>query len=251
MRQTETHPDLDRWIAYRAGDLVDDEQSVLQDHLAACSDCTRLILDLESFAGSTSADRQQAGAGFSEIEKAAVWRMLRPQVAANEDQRPTRQRWQMPATLAASLLLAAFGLGLWLQQQELTGLRQQIAELSKPQANLPIYDLVPDVTVRGESAPGGTPELNSLTLPRGVASYALILNRTEIGEPGKYRAEILAEGEPVLTIEDLESDELGIFTLRLPPVDALAEGDYVLRLYGLEDGREAALEDYPLRLIHR
>jgi hypothetical protein len=201
------HPDLDRWIAYHAGETGDDEVTDLQDHLASCRDCTALVLDLEAFADPRAADRRAA---VSDFAQATAWRALRPRL-------PSARGWYLPAALAASFLVAAAGLSGWLQQQrELDGLRREIADLSQPQANVPVYDLYLGSTLRDE-----------------------------------LRARILdAGGETLATVDGLELDELGVATLGLSH-RTLASGDYVVRVEARRGGGWTAIGDYPLRLRFR
>ncbi len=246
MRDTEahdigSHPDLDRWLAYRGGDLGRDDEETLRDHLVDCRSCSALVLDLEAFADRSAGSPAVASpegarpAAVSDFEQAAVWRSLRPRL------RP--RRWYVPASLAAAFLAAIVGGGLW-QQRELTGLRHELAELSRPQANAPIYDLYPRAALRGEASAGPT-----LEVPAAAPTFTVILNGAEPAEPGVCRAAILdRERRPALEVEGLVQDELGVFTFALPR-DALAAGDYVVRLWGPGDGGELIAE-YPLRVVH-
>ncbi len=240
-----SHPELGRWIAYRAGGLAPADEETLQDHLVDCRSCTALVLDLESFADPAGSGLPGAPPPVSDFEQAAVWRTLRPQLGRR---RPARRRWTVPATVAASLLAALLGGGLWLQQRELSGLRAHVAALSRPQANAPIYDLFPRAVVRGEagSGPGAT-----LEIPAAALAFTLILNRVESGELGTCRAEIVDPPNRRLAIVDgLEMDAAGVFTFSLPR-GTLAAGDYVVRLWGAEGEAETPVEEYPLRIVYR
>ena len=265
MRESEmhddgAHPDLDRWIAYRAGDLSPEDEETLQNHLVECRNCTTLVLDLEAFADSTTADaaaewrtaewrtadartadaRTADAPAVSKFEKAAVWSLLRPHLR--------RRRWHVPAALAASFLAAVLGGGLWLQQREVSGLRQRIAELSTPEANAPVYDLFPRAALRGEAGRETT-----LAVPAGARTLLLILSGVDAGADtvdGLWRAEILdAGGRPVADVEGLVMDEMGVFTFALPRA-ALAAGDHVVRLWGPGAG-ETPVAEYPLRIVYR
>jgi hypothetical protein len=231
------HPDLDRWIAYRAGDTGDEDVAELQDHLAGCRDCTALVLDLAAFADPAAADR---GAAVSELERAAAWRALRPRLAPG-------RRWYVPAALAASLMAAAVGLSGWLQEQrQADGLRRELADLTRPQANVPVHDLFRDATLRSSE-----PD-SALEIPAEARSVTLILNElTEVGAGDELRARILdGSSQVVATVDGLELDELGVATLGLAR-DSLPSGDYVVRVEVRDDGDWRALGDYPLRLRYR
>ncbi len=229
-----THPDLDRWFAYHAGELASDDEAELQGHLVDCRDCTSLVLDLDAF--SAPAD---APATVSDIEKAAAWRALRPRLAT--------RRWTVPATLAASFMIAALGLGLWTATRETRELRQMVAELSRPQANAPVHDLFPDAVQRGGTSAGPV-----LEVPAGTDSFTLILNLVEVPEYATYRVQIVdSQGQPALAIANLEMDPLGLFTLGLSR-RSLPAGNYHIQLFG-GDGDDAPpvpLESYPLEITY-
>lgn len=231
-----SHPDLDRWLAYHSGATSDDSVD-LQDHLASCRDCTALVLDLEAFADPAAA----AGSlpAVSDFDKATAWRALRPRLA------PAR-KWVVPATLAASFLAAAIGLSGWLQQhREVDGLRRQIADLTRPQANVPIHDLYPGATLRG-AAPDA-----SIEVPGEATSVTLILNELPATGGDKLRAHVLdAAGQTVAAIGGLALDELGVATLGLSR-GTFDSGDYVVRVEAWRGEDWIAIGDYPLQLRFR
>ncbi|MEE8523451.1 MAG: hypothetical protein V3T72_05930 [Thermoanaerobaculia bacterium] len=225
------HPDLDRWIAYHSGATGGDDTVDLQDHLASCRDCTTLVLDLEAFADPVAADSRAA---VSDFEKATAWRALRLAPA---------KKWYVPATLAASFLAAAVGLSGWLQQQrEVDGLRREIADLTRPQANVPVHDLYLDTTLRSAARD------SSIEIPAAATNVTLILNQLMDTRGDELRAQILdAAGQTVATVEGLELDELGVATLGLSR-GTLDSGDYVVRVEVLRGGGWIAIGDYPLQL---
>jgi len=49
-RSRQGHPTVEELAAYHRGELAGRARELLQDHLARCEECARLLLDLESFA---------------------------------------------------------------------------------------------------------------------------------------------------------------------------------------------------------
>ncbi|MCP4660022.1 MAG: hypothetical protein GY856_31860 [bacterium] len=234
--QSATHPDLDRWMAYRGGKLPAEEQARLQRHLAGCRECVALVLDLEAFSRPEESDR----AGISEFEVAAAWRAVRSAISADVR---TERRWHVPTTLAASLLVAALGLSTWLavEHRTATELRRRVAELSQPQINVPIEDLWPDTATRG----GLQPAVEVLTAAR---SFTLLLNLPEPREFPDYQVEILdSEGTEIWSSTGLEVSSFGNFTLGIPR-GFLPAGEYGVRICGLDGERNVPLQDYAVQI---
>ncbi|HEX6864838.1 MAG TPA: zf-HC2 domain-containing protein, partial [Thermoanaerobaculia bacterium] len=69
------HPSPDQWLAYHRGELSEDEETRLQEHLVRCRDC----FDLAEAASAFVAPDEAPGPG-QEAETAAVWRLLRPEL---------------------------------------------------------------------------------------------------------------------------------------------------------------------------
>jgi hypothetical protein len=119
------HPSPDHWIAYHRGELSSAEEERLQEHLARCRDCFDLAEAAAAFADSD----EEPGAS-EEVETAALWRLLRPQLGSPELSRqnvreisdpPRRRRvwWEsLPTALAASFFVALVALGAWSFQQQ-------------------------------------------------------------------------------------------------------------------------------------
>jgi hypothetical protein len=49
-RSGQGHPAVEELVAYHQDELAGEARELLQDHLALCKDCARLLLDLEGFA---------------------------------------------------------------------------------------------------------------------------------------------------------------------------------------------------------
>ncbi len=223
------HPTPDRWIAYQRGELAADEEARLQEHLVRCRDC----FDLAAAAAAFAQPDEEPGAA-QETETAAVWRLLRPQLApplpgnvrniADGPRRPSRG-FPLPTTLAATFFVALVGMTvLYLQQ----GSALKASRAAR--ANVPIYDII------AERGPAG----QELTVPAGPRM--LVFHPAE--ELPAYR----------LAIHDAATDrEVGAYELRLNQDHALtldlpaglAPGRYRLEL---ADGAGKVLETDLLRV---
>src|SRR5436305_1013326 len=133
------HPSPDQWIAYHRGELTEEEAG-LQEHLARCRDC----FDLAAAAAAFAQPDAEPGAG-QEVETAALWRLLRPQlapppsnvreIAAGPRRRPS-WRFRLPPAVAASFFVALVGLTAWNLY-----LRSALEARRAPRPNVPIFYL--------------------------------------------------------------------------------------------------------------
>src|SRR5215475_3253408 len=102
------HPDPDELAAYHDGELSAERERRVQDHLVACHECARLLLDLNGLAD------PDFGAGTGVDDKEAVWQRLREKTQAGTSvvpfRRPTLSSSRWLQALAASLLVATIGL---------------------------------------------------------------------------------------------------------------------------------------------
>lgn len=242
-RDLEPHPGPDELVAYGAGELPADEEVRIQNHLALCPHCLELLLDLGRWSDPESESGQSVTAG----EKDAAWQALQARLAA--DVAPRRRSGLRLASLrpayalAAGLLVAVVGLSL-----RVWHLERSLADLSHPQVNAPVVDLLPASPLRGDPAGRAVVELAPAS-----RFFALILSPKGSPDHGGYRVEILDAGGRVVWSEDgLEKNPHGSFTLILSR-DFLGPGEHRLRLYGLEDGtgpRTARLiEEFRVRIV--
>jgi hypothetical protein len=150
------HPSPDQWIAYHRGELAAEEETRFQEHLVRCRDC----FDLAAAAAEFASPDEEPAAG-QEVDTAALWHLLRPQLGQPPDPPPQNVReissgarrrtgwWsRLPTTLAASFFVALVGLAAWNLR-----LRSALA----PRANVPIFEVS-----TGERAAG-----QELTAPAG------------------------------------------------------------------------------------
>lgn len=226
------HPSPDDWLAYHRGELPPGEEDRLQEHLVRCRDC----FDLAAAAAAFAPD--EAPSPDREVESAALWHLLRPQlgpqlqpsqnvreIAAGPRRRPS-WRNRLPMALAASFFLALVGLSAW-------NLRQQRAleALRAPKADVPIFEIAAD-----ERALAGQ-ELTVSTGPR-----MLVLHPSE--ELPAYRLVIReAASARELSSTGLRPNRDLALVLYLP--EGLHPGRYRLEL---SDGAGKLVETHLLRV---
>ncbi len=224
------HPSPDQWIAYQRGQLSAEEEARFQEHLVRCRDCFDLAAAAADF---VQPDREpEAG---QEIETAALWRLLRPQLDPPADPPPQNVRqisdgprrpsqgFRLPTKLAATFFVALIGMTIWNLQQR--------SALEASRANVPIFDIAPD-----QRGPAG----QELAVPAGP--QMLVLHPSE--QIPAYRLTI----RDAATSRELSSNELRLnrdlaLTLYLP--EGLPPGRYRLEL---ADGTGKVLETDLLRV---
>ena len=229
-REPMDHPSPDQWIAYQRGELSADEETRLQEHLVRCRDCFDLATAAAAFA---QPDGEPDAA--QEMETAALWRLLRPQLdppAQNVRQitesprRPSR-RFSLPTKLAATFFVALIGMAAWNLQ-----MRSALKASQAPQANAPIFDFAPV-----ERASAG----QERTLPAGP--QMLVFHPDPSEQLPVYRLTIrdAVTGRESSSHELRLNRELLALTLYL----SLSPGHYRMEL---ADGGGKVLETYLLRV---
>ncbi len=226
------HPRLDQLADYLASELTPDVESRIQDHLVACRACSDQLLDLETL---SEPDRQTAP-GVADLALAAAWREQRARIAAVGVTRRRQRTMRLVSALAASFFIAAIGLSAQVSQ-----LRRMVAELGRPEINLPIAYLDASAT-RGETPP--------ITIERGESDRSLVLTLTPTGSQSwpEYGVEVLSDaGSKVWAGRGLVRNDFGTLRLRMPRA-LLPTGDYEIRLDGLDGERRERLQTIPLLL---
>lgn len=236
MKESDSHLAVDELAAYHAGELSEAEEALVQDHLVGCSECARMLLDLDALRHGADPDEEAP-----EAEKEAFWQSLRPQLAQPAPAPaplpfPPRRRVQIFQALAAILAVAVIGLGI-----QNASLRQTVGGLSQPDLGAPVRDLSATES-RGGSAPAVVtlaPDDRSFTLilapadPRDFSDYEVVLERNGEGEIWRGRG--------------LAKNRYGTFSLILARrmTDA---GDYTLRLFGIEETAKQNAGEYHFRI---
>jgi len=226
------HPTSDQWLAYHRGELPDSEQEHLQEHLVRCRDCFDLSEGAAAFA--------EADAG-EEVETAAQWRLLRPQLDPSLTNvreifdRPRRSpswRFRLPSYLAASFFVGLIGLSVWSLQQQ-----RRLESMLAPKPNVLISELS-----------GGERAAKPLSFTETLSAHTglLVLHPSE--ELPVYRLALrdAATGKPLWSYE-LRPDKNLALTLQLP--EGIRPGRYRLELSdGSGGGAGKVLETHLLRV---
>lgn len=238
------HPAPEGLAAYHRGTASPEEEERIQEHLAACPECTALLLDIAGLSNPAS------GSAVSQVEVAAAWRVVRGHLrqeaaaapsgigrfgkAAPGARRPLRRPWLH--SLAAVLLVAV-----GLLAYRVVWLQQRVGDLSQPQLNAPVLDLRP--SVRAEEAGATVPEV-----PSQARLFTLVINPFGSVSPGVYEAEIVdAAGRQVWLGRGLEANSFGSFSLALSR-QTLGAGEYRLRLFSLAAGNRRPIGEYAFRV---
>jgi len=209
------HPSPDRWIAYHRGELAGDEEARLQEHLVRCRNC----FDLAEAAAAFAEPEEKPDAG-QEVESAALWRLLRPQLPSSAGNvraisaGPRRPSWtsRLPTTLAACFFVALVGLSAWNLQ-----LRSANEALRAPQPNPVIFDIASGERVPGQrerTIPAGLPMLVVFHPDEELPIYRLAIHDAATGR--------------ALSSSELRPDENLALILYLP--EGLRPGRYRLEL---------------------
>lgn len=234
------HPSVDDLIRYHGGGLDDPGEQRVERHLVACSECLETLLDLDGFVGAGGQRRE----GAVDLARERVARR-RP-----DGVRATGPGWRVAFAVAASLLVVASSLAVWVvQERQAAGdLRRQVARLEAPRPDVPIVDLLPESAIRSETG-GASP----VGLPPGEDYVTFVLNLPQASELTGFEVDLVDPGGRVSWSGPVDRSRYGTFTLglwrrRLPP------GVNELRLYGRdrpEQGRRRLLETYTFRVEPR
>jgi hypothetical protein len=236
------HPDAETLAAYHARELPAAAEQRVQDHLVLCRECAGLLLDLEELDDPDFGHEIEVPEGTGE----ALWDGLRQEIRKEPAPAavipfPSRRtsappRWM--SALAAALLVAVIGLSVWVASLRLT-----VMELTRPEVNATVLDLVPSGIGQREGGPAP-----AAVVPSGSRSFTLILSPGRRGDFQDYEAEIAhAGGEVVWRGRGLRPNDYGSFSLTLQR-QALGTGEHRLRLFGIRSGRREALGEYALRI---
>ena len=235
-RSLEEHPLPEELLDYHAGDLQEEDRERIQEHLALCPACVRVLLDLDAF---PDVEPVRSEDRLTDIELARAWQRLQRSAAPVAQD---RSRIAPPMlALAAVLLLAVVGLSLWVVR-----LRGEVRGLSSPQAGVLVADLVPQKEAV-ERAEGGE---EVVRVPAWADRILLILNLADPTTHPTYRIEITSrDGREVWSRAGVRRSADGTFALEVPR-RFLPAGRYRIRLFGIEGGSELLVAEYLVRIEH-
>lgn len=256
-----------------AGEMTPSERERVADHLSACADCAQEYQMIRSL---RSLSPEVAGTGPGTQPP-----LIRELPRAVPGKHHSIQWWQPAPILwpiAASLLIAAVGLGVWMiplrqenrrlaaaleardraiaeARRQLDQYATQTAELrrdvdlfSQPQLNAPIIDLDPNDSARGSS----TQPPRTVFIPATANVFTLVLNMGA-SQPSfsDYALEIVGpNGEAIWTGQGLQKSALDTFRVAIPR-KLVPAGRYGIKLYGLRGDRRNLIEDYRMRIQYR
>ncbi len=240
------HPALDTLVDYLTDVLEPEADERVLDHLAACRECVTVVLDLEPLV-----TPDEVPEGVADLELEAAWRDLQARIQAPnrlEDSGPGSRPFRAPrwtAALAASLVLAVVGLSAWvsLLQRSSVDLRQQVAELSRPQVNVPVFYV--DELTRGSKQ--GVIEVE---VPPEASYFVLIFASAEFGDYDTYEIEFFnADGEEELRTTGLKVSDSGGLRLGLSR-GVLPGGEYLIRLHARDGEELIQLDEFRRRISY-
>lgn len=240
------HPGPDRLFAYNAGELSEEEEEALRDHLSLCRDCIdRLWLDP---ADPLARERR----GVTDLETERAWRETAArirEIGATERLARERRRSRLYQIAAAACLVVAAGLG-W---RVGTTPPPETPAVSGPAVNVDIYDVMLSTQRSGSGeelgppAQGG-PQTTHLEIPKGFQTFALIF-WLESGDYDAYELRILDSDRKEIweTRDVVVQDDRA--TLSLSRGD-LSPGDYFVEIHCLRQG-EAKIWEFPVSLAYQ
>ncbi|HYV81878.1 MAG TPA: zf-HC2 domain-containing protein [Pyrinomonadaceae bacterium] len=117
---------------------------------------------------------------------------------------------------------------------------------SGPQANVPIIDLSPQDSGRGDQ----NPKAATVQLSPDTDLFTLILNLAGEDSSRNYSLEVTDRtNRPIWTTRNLRKSPYNNFTIALRR-RTFPAGEYRLKIYGLRDGRRQLIEEYAIRLSY-
>jgi len=227
------HPSPDQLFGYHERRLSPPVADSVKEHLVACEECSRAVLDFAAFPDlEPPSERHRLSP--SDVEER--WRGLEREIARWS--RPFWQRHQVLLPAVALLAAVAVGLGLW-------GVKLR-GELVGPRISGGDLEVVADLD-SAETTTRGTGQVLSPTAAARRLVFVLVDPR--VAGDGAYEADLVTEqGRLVQTGLPVLRSRSGDFTLELPR-DAVPPGSYRLELYDLAAGARRKLAEYPFSTV--
>lgn len=231
-RELTDGPSADELVDYLLGALPPEDEERVQEHLALCPECARLVLDLAALLASSP-----AATSLSERDRARERDRFVGRVAPGRGSPAARSRLPRRYTLAlAASVVLALGLGLWCAE-----LLRERASADRPRADVALVDLAP--VGAGSERSGAAPV--QVRPPRRAARLALLLNLADFRRFPRYGVELVAPGGGIeWRDDDALRGEDGTFLLEVPTADLAAPGLYRVRLRGRGAGADVPLAEY-------
>lgn len=231
----------ERLMAYAQGELGAEQREGFLERLALDPEAARTVADLQSLLDLKPRDpRRRVG----QREVAAAWDQLRARLPGNPEplspgslasgqpvrsmpaarQPPAdRHRW-WPNALAAALMLATLGLGIWN-----VWLAREVSRLRQPQLNIQVASLAPEEA----QGPSRAESTQRLVRRSPGAQLLLLLNTSDLETYPHYRVRLLdATSQRLIWSDDgLQRLPQGNFSVQLPR-SLLPAGSYRIELLG-------------------
>jgi hypothetical protein len=217
----DAHPTVEEIIAYHSGELAEEQDLALRQHLLLCRDCPDLILALDGFAKLPDGESEPAPAGMD-----SAWEVVRQQLAregwfrggTGQVSRPRRPFLMPRNLLAAAAIVLVASLGFFLLRNE-----RQLRQVEQPSPGLPQWEVPPPT--RGQ----GVEPIDHGPFPRG---FTLVVNPVGTWSSAEYRVELLKPGGGKLWDDSWRpKSPSASFYLEAPP-GSLAPGEYRFRFTG-------------------
>lgn len=248
------HPAPETLTAYHAGELTQAAEEEVQEHLAVCRHCARLLLDLPAFL-----EAPAAGDEDLDVEADASWRVIRARLPGPSQPAGRRREgastsnpgwWRARSPLAAAATLAGAALiavPLWIIARQ----------LSSPELPPATIELFPPENQRGTAEPPPAPPA---IVHAQAASTTLLLRLARPQPDLRFRIELLAGGAtgaagaagapagrslPVPAVKAVDSRTLVLVLARRQ----LAPGRYWLKVLDAEQPSAELLGDYQLEVV--
>jgi hypothetical protein len=229
------HLSAEKLSAYQAGELPPEENDAIQEHLAHCTLCTGMLLDLQRFLEPPPEDLPREG--VVDFAAEAEWRSLREKLREAQAQNAAAKRglfrrisW-MPAVAAVMAIL-------------LVGAAYRIVvlqrELARPTA-------VQITTVEEQGSKKGAPGVAEPS-PVRLGNVAIFDTHSERPYPN-YRLSFRDKDGRIQATVEAQEDENGMIALRLPK-GFLTPGLYHIQVLGLEGATANPIREFDIRILH-
>lgn len=239
------HPTPELLAAYHEDRLPPEKEGEIQEHFVECAECPELMLDLDRFASKEIPASLMEDLSDTRVDRA--WRRLRRQLLADitvpRFPRPRLLWLKRPALawgMVGVLLPSTVGLGGWA-----VSLNGKLRLQKEPELNAPFATVFPEVVRRGSVEP------REVRVPADAWKVVLAFDPpVEKAVSADYRLEIREPGgKDVWKRAGLRKNEDGWFSVGLPR-HFLEEGEYTIRVVGIDLGRERVVQDYPVRFSY-
>ena len=228
----QAHPSPDGLLAYHERELPSEAAERVQEHLVACQECARVVLDFASFPRIEPRDERHR---LRPADVAEQWQDLERTL---KRRRPVWQRHQVLLPLAAAFFAAAVGLGLWV-----TDLSRQLEIARGPTGTVFVAS---ELRPESDRTRGGE---ETVEVPPWARQVVILLDAFSDTEYDRYGVDAFMAGRGrMLTGLPVWEGPDGGFGVALPR-STLREGEARIELFGIRDGRRVRITEYRFNLV--